>query len=426
MKIKNDKIFIQIVCLVISIGLWVVVMVDTNPLLEDTINSVPINIKNLQALENSNMVLMNSDKDNLTVNVRVKGYGEQLNNLSKSSFTAYIDVLGFGEGTTNAKIEVVGPDGLEIDSYYPTQIACKVESIISKVMDVTVQYQGSQAKDYYRAYGVSNPSSVKITGPRSVVDSAKLAVATINVDGAKDAVVKTVPVRVYNGTDTEIFMSVPTDNVEVTVPIYPTKYVNLTPNIIGTPLNGYELSDVTVKPDKVRIAAKQDILNTVKELQLEDLDITGAYNNILSSKEIINDKGLILLDLNTKPVVNAVIEKIVQRELTYKLSNAEVLNLDNKYKAILPQDMDIVVTIEGPDSLINDFTKNDLKLSLDFTNAELGINKINIKGTTDKNLKNITYNTETIDVEIVQNETNQTDDQDSQTDNQESPEDVES
>jgi len=121
------------------------VMVRTNPILDDTIKNVPVTIKNLSALENSNTVLMNRDKDNFTVNIKVKGTSEQLSGINKSDFTAYIDVLGFNEGVTNAKVEVTGPAGVEIESYYPTKIACDVESIISRVMDVTVQISGNRS-----------------------------------------------------------------------------------------------------------------------------------------------------------------------------------------------------------------------------------------------------------------------------------------
>ncbi|HQB63804.1 MAG TPA: CdaR family protein, partial [Sedimentibacter sp.] len=325
MKIKDDKLVIQIACLVVAIVLWMIVMLVTNQTLEDSYPNVSVTIRNLSALENSNLVIMNSDKENITVTVKATGLTEQLNNISSRDFSAYIDVLGFKEGITNAKVEVVGPSGVDIVSVYPAQIACNIEGVISKVMDVTVQSEGVQAGSYYKAQTVSNPSSVKITGPRSVVNSAEKAVATININGATDDVIKTVPVRVYDDTDTEIFLSAPTGNVKVTVPIYPTKYAELVPGVTGTPEEGYELVDVTVKPERVRIAARQDILDTIKELNLEVIDITGAYNNMLTARNILNAEGLILLDLEAAPVVNTVIEKIIQREFKYTYDDIQLI-----------------------------------------------------------------------------------------------------
>ncbi|MDF2950280.1 MAG: YbbR family protein, partial [Sedimentibacter sp.] len=124
MKIKNDKIVIQITCLVVSIVLWMFIMVETNPAQEKTFTNVPITVKNLAALENSNLVLMNSDKDHLSVSVKVKGSIDEISELSKNEFSAFIDVLGFSEGITNAKIEISGPSGVEITNTYPSQIAC--------------------------------------------------------------------------------------------------------------------------------------------------------------------------------------------------------------------------------------------------------------------------------------------------------------
>lgn len=402
MKIKNEKLFIQIACLTCSVVLWVIVMVQTNPILDRNITNVPVTIRNLSALESSNMVIMNSDKDSLTVNIKVKGTSEQLDKISKSDFSAYIDVLGFGEGTRNVKVELTGPDGIVIDDSYPSQIACVVESLISKVMDVSVQYEGSQAAEYYRADGISNPSSVKVTGPRSIVDSAKSAIATINVDGAMKAVVKTVPVRVYNGTDTEIFMSVPTDNVEVSVPIYPTKYVNIKPNVTGEPLAGYEISDITVKPNKVKIAARQDILDSIKELEIEGLDITDAYHNVLSSREILNDDGFIILDSTEAPVVNVAIEKIIQKDFTYKLNEMEFTNVKEGYEVNIGNEDFVTVTIAGTTSALSKLVKTDLQIVADLSGAVLGKNQVKIKSVTDKALKSVLLSADTIEVELIE------------------------
>lgn len=405
MKIKNDKLFIQIACLICSVILWVIVMIQTNPIYETNITNIPVKIKNLQAIESSNLVLMNTDKDNLTVSVKVKGYSDQLQKISKSDFSAYIDVLGFGEGTKYAKVDIIGPNGVEIQEPFPAQIPCVIESVISRVMDVTVQYAGNQAKEYYRGEGVSNPTSVKITGPRSIVDSAKTAVATINVDGAKDTVLKTVPVRIYSGTDTEILMTVPIDNVKVTVPIFPTKYVPITPKIIGEPLEGYKLVNFTVKPEKVKIAAKKDILDSIKELHIAELDITGEYHNILSSKEILDDRDIILLDLNTLPVVNAVIEKIIQKEISYISDNIEFTNIKEGYDVkLVNKDEIITATISGAESIINQFIKDDLKLTVNLEGAIPGVNHVKIEGLTGKNPDSIKFSKDIIDVELIESD----------------------
>ncbi len=409
MKIKNDKILIQITCLVVSVILWMFIMVETNPPFEQYYNSIPVTIKNLSALENSNLVLMNSDKDHFTVNVKVEGTSDQFTNITNSDFSAYIDLLGFSEGITNAKIEVSGPSGLEITNFYPSQIACNIESIISKVMDVDVQYEGSQAEDYYRLLPISKPSSVKITGPRSVVNSATMAVATVNIEGAADNVTKTVPVRVYDGTDTEIFMSAPIDNVEVTVPIYPTKYVKLVPNIAGTPEEGYQLTDVTVKPDKIKIAARKDILDTINELEVSELDITGAFNNILSSREILDAESLIILDLNTNPVVSAVIEKTVEKDFVFEASEIQFNNLAEGINADIPDsEHEITVNVVGPVSVVNQLKKNDLTLAADLSTVVPGTNNVNLECTTGKTVNTISISQGQISIEVTESPTSTT------------------
>ncbi|MFA9422811.1 MAG: YbbR-like domain-containing protein [Sedimentibacter sp.] len=406
MKIKNDKLVIQITCIVVSVILWMIIMVETNPPLENTYTNIPVTIKNLSALENSNLIMMNIDKDNITVNVKVKGYNDQLNKITKSDFSAYIDVLGYGEGLTNAKVEIVGPNGIEISNTYPSQIACNIESVISRVMDVTVQFDGSQAENYYKDLPTSNPSSVKITGPRSVVNSAELAVATVNIDGVQNNFTKIVPVRIYNGMDTEIFMSVPTENVEVSVPVYPTKYVDLVPVIRGLPDEGYQVVEATAKPEKVKIAARQDILDTINQLNLTELDISGAYNNILSSREIMSIDGLTILDLTTTPVVNVVIEKIIEKQFIFLKSEIQFINVqDGNLVNIEDPNSEITVTVKGTTSIVNAVKKSDLILTADLLQAEVGQNTISIAAVTEKTFNSISFSQDNVKVGITESAT---------------------
>ena len=401
MKIKNDKLVIQITCLIVAFVLWMIVMLVTNQTLEQSYPNVSVTIRNLSALEKSNLVMMNQDKENITVTVKATGLTEQLEKISSRDFSAYIDVLGFNEGITNAKVEVIGPSGVDVVGVYPSQIACNIEGVISKVMDVTVQFEGEHAKNYYRAQTVPNPSSVKITGPRSVVNSADKAVATINIEGAMDDVVKTVPVRIYDDTDNEIFLSSPIGNVKVTVPIYPTKYVALEPTITGIPEEGYELVDVTVKPERVRIAAEQDVLDTFKKLTLEELDITGAYNNILSTRNILNAEGLVFLDMETKPVVNAVVEKIIERDLRYSYDDIQFINkIENSDVEIKETEEEITVTVRGTSTLVNSLKKEDLILTLDLSETVNGINTVNLDCISEFTFKEISLSKETVTIEV--------------------------
>ncbi|MDF2677156.1 MAG: hypothetical protein K0Q97_1473 [Bacillota bacterium] len=401
-KMRNDKIFVQIACLIVSVALWVMVMIDINPILEDTYTNVPVTVRNLSALENSNMAFMNSDRDNLTVNIKVSGYGTQLNNIKKSDFSAYIDVLGFSEGTTNANVVILGPNGVKIESYYPSQITCKIDSVISKVMDVKVNYEGNVANNFYRGDGEVNPTSVKITGPRSIVDSAKSAVATVNVEGASSDLVKTVPVRIYDGLDNEIFMTVPTDNVLVSVPVYPTKFVNIIPKITGVPSDGYNVTNVTVSPNKIKIAAPQDVLNKISELELEVLDVTGVNKNVVLTKHILNTDGLFIIDLQSQPVVTAFVEKTIEKDLIYNFSEINFTNLKTGLEIINNIDNKTIITakIIGSESVINKFTKDDLIINADLSNATSGVNQVVLKSESKKEVDKIYLNINTIAVEI--------------------------
>jgi YbbR domain-containing protein len=179
--------------------------------------------------------------------------------------------------------------------------------------------------------------------------------------------------------------------------------VELKPQIVGLPEEGYELVDVTVKPERVRIAADQDVLDTIKELTLEELDITGAYNNILSVRNILNAEGLILLDMASKPVVNAVVEKIIEREFEFTYDDIQFINKSDDVDVKFEEGEDkIIVRVVGTSTLVNGLEKDDLILTLDLAEAVPGINRVELQCVSEFSFKEITISKESVTLEIVE------------------------
>ncbi len=161
--------------------------------------------------------------------------------------------------------------------------------------------------------------------------------------------------------------------------------------------------DVTVKPERVHIAARQDVLDTIRELTLEEIDITGAYNNILSPKNILNAEGLIFLDMKTPPVINIVVEEIIERQFIYNYGDIQFINTNENMDVVLEDTEEkITVTVLGTSTLVNELEKSDLILTADLAETIVGVNTVNLDVVCEYAFNDISLSKESVILEILE------------------------
>ena len=150
--------------------------------------------------------------------------------------------------------------------------------------------------------------------------------------------------------------------------------------------------------------SKKDILDTVTQLKLAELDISGAHNNSLSSKQILDTDGLIILDLANTPVVNAVIEQTIEKEFIFEASDIQFTGLKENLGVNLQEPKgEITLMVTGPSSAVNELRKEDLALISDLSDASVGLNNVKVEYAA-KTLINdnisISLSQETIGIEV--------------------------
>ncbi len=410
MKVKNDKILIQVICALVAVGMWVLVMVDKNPLNEKTFNKIPVTIKNTEALtKGSASYTLMENKDSFTVNVKVKGLHNDLLKLQSKDIKATAEITDFKEGINSLLVEVEIPNSndMKVEVVSPKSITCTIEQIVSVSVDVRVQYEGSQASNYYIDYGSSNPESVIVKGPRSIVNSVSSAVAVVNVDGMSEFVSQNKPVVLYDNTNKEVdtkLLTISPSSVEASYDILPTKKVTVKPIYTGEPAEGFKLTDITSDVTSIEIAAPKEILDTIVELETEPIDITDASLNVMSEKKIITGKNVKIISKTNKVNVTATIEKIVEKDFIYDFNDIEFANKGDDYIITSIEEGQIItVKVKAASSIMNKINKDDIKLIVDLLDAVEGVNEVLLSVTTDAEIESITSDTELIkfNIEIV-------------------------
>jgi YbbR domain-containing protein len=398
---SKDKIIIQALCIVAALATWLFVVNEVNPITGKDVTSIPIIVRNAEALEELGLVVAGIDISE--IRVTVEGYRNDILNVTRNDISAFIDVKGYKEGLNRITVELELPDGVNVVDYSPKQILCELEAVVNRTIDLTVEIDGLVEDGYYVGRSISSVNSVIIRGPRSVVNSAVKAVALFNVNDANDNLEKRIPIDVYSDKGLELDVRITPEIAEIIVPIYPTKRVEFSVPLTINPRDGYEVTSITIEPRDVLVAAEPNVLSNMAHVLTEALDYDDVASTLYLTVDVV--AGNYILVENVKPIVTINIERVTSKVLIFNLSEIEFVNVPEGYTILATaEDQPIQIEVTGLSSFIDAVVKEDIKLKADVGLLEGEIGLIPIYFESDKTFREVSIEFENIEVMLTATE----------------------
>jgi len=390
MKNSKDKAIIIVICLFAALISWFYVVTEMNPETTKDVADVEIEVRNETALNDSGLVVANIDTR--SIEVRVRGLRNEVINIENTDINAFVDVVGYNEGINKVPVEINVPENLEIVDYNPKQLLCEFEAVINKSIDLEIDINGNEASGYYALSPDSSVNTVVVKGPRSVLNSIEKAIVYLDISGESETINKKIPINVYNDKGIELNLEINPSIAEVTIPIYPIKEVEVDIPITGQVMEGYEVKSVTLEPKTILIAGREDIINQVEKVRCEAINIEGAEDNIYSPAKFIDGNYYIIESVN--PRIEIEIEKVITKDLIYNIDDIQITNIpeDLSLNNIEISKEILSVTIEGISSVINQISKEDIKLIVNMTEGIEGNNDVVIDLETDEEINSYEIN----------------------------------
>lgn len=413
--IKNDKIIVHVICLIIAIVFWALIMIGKNPLNSKYFYKVPVTIKDADDLKKGDIeYMLMENKDSFTVDVKVTGLNTDLSKLTAKDIKASATMLSnFNEGTNSLLVTVEAINDMKAEVISTKYIKCNIEKIVTVSVNVSVKSTGALMDGYIINRKYSNPDSIYVKGPRSLVNSVSKAEAVVDIDKKIDNITEFKSVMLKDNTDNEIIdmskLTLSQSSVEVNYEILPTKVVPINVIVDGEPAEGYRLTELNPAFKTVKIAAPKQILSKITEIDTEPIDITNAETHVIVDQKLVLPNGVILVKSPDKPdekpnnILNiiAVIEKLEEKEFVFDYADIEIINkADNLI--VVPSEIEgeekkqVIVKIKAVESALNQILKEHVKLSVDLTEAVEGVNDV---------LLNVSLNLADVVIESISSDT---------------------
>lgn len=386
-KVYKSNTFLIVFSVLCAVMLWsVLVAADGTLTREKVFTDVEVTMSGMDTLKSNGYIVIDDDQSVLpTVRLTVEVTQNNYSRATASNFSPRVDV---------SKIRATGEQTVEItfgSSVYGKVVSCEPSSVTVNVeryvssnrIPVVIDTEGTLAEGLWMGSPSLDPAYIAVSGPRSVVNSIKRAVAKFDLallNGESVTQRSAVPFVLEDAQGEAVnssqlrttYQSILIDTVTVEADVYPQKAlpIDVTGAYIGEPAEGYEVTDVTVQPETVLVAAQADVLEQLSAVVLDaPIDITGAtepqsvtvrIKKLSDAQNMSIGEALVQIDIAQK-----------QRERTFKNVPITVTGVQETQKVKLSS-KSAHVTLTGPYHFINELTADDILLSVDLSGLEAG------------------------------------------------------
>ena len=325
--LKNNKLnlLISIVC---AIVLWAYITTVVNPPIERTINSIPVELINIDALNDRGFTTAEGALH--TVDVTVSGPRAEVARLQTSDFRATADMTGYRKGTQSVPISVSLPQDIELVQNRPETIKVEVVDLIAVFKPVVLEFEDEFVANQEPGFIQIIPEEMEVSGAASLVDSVDYIRAYVRKDVLTEEPtsfrVDAYAIDKEGNTLHNVRLS--QNSVEIRGRLCYTKVVPLIVETIGEPSEGIEVTDMFIPSYVVIRGSTADIeeITTIQGLRVDLGTITTTVETPISDIVLL-PPNIELAEASKELSVRIEVQGIARKEFTFTADIIELRNL---------------------------------------------------------------------------------------------------
>lgn len=417
---NKQKVIVQLVCLLLSIGLWIYVTNIENPIKSYELSKVPVEVKNIDKLKESGLAL--APNQEFYVNLKVEGSSQELFNIDKSDFVISVDlsevVLKVGENKVIVNIKSA-PNTVKIKNSNGLAIPIITEEYLTKEVQVKSKIDVISKSSYYVATPIFTPEIITVSGAKSLVDRVTKVVAQGEESNATETIVKNYVVSPVDDEEREIAgVDLSQKWVEATIKINEGKIVPIKINTAGELTQGLRLKSISSNIKEIEITGPESILNSINEIGSETINLSQIKDTMSVNIALGIPEGVLIHNGENIVTVNIVIEKMQTKEFKIDYSMIGQQGDVN----IIADNNKVTVKVSGFEENLKNVTEANLTAELNLSeyteNGEflksptvslVGIDNVTIDSVSEIKLtvsKDVPTNTEEVKDEEIKEEEN--------------------
>lgn len=353
---ENTKL--KLISLLSSLVLWMYVMAVVDPQERKVFENIPVTINNLDEIEANNFVIY--PKTDLEADIYITGKLSILKNVTKDDIRVYGTINDPKEGNNAIYLNADISKGVTYQ-FKPDTLIISLEKIVEERRSIDVSIDGKY-KDNLDTLQLEE-DSLKISGPRSLVQQVQKLQATLHLDNKKDIFstsLKLTPVD-ENGKKVE-GITLESVSVDALVTLLTEKEVP-----IKAIFDSENSEDIKYKLNKsaIVIKGKKDIIDTIEYINTQPIDLSKLKSDKTEEVKLDIPNG-VEIDDALKITIQLDQLQVLTSTFNFTKDDLEIRNSTSEDIQSLNIPENIEVNVEYGSDITN-LEKSDIKLYIDLS-----------------------------------------------------------
>lgn len=373
--LRNKKVNI-LIAFVAALALWIYVTgkIEINSMKK--FSDVKISIVNQNSLIESGYAVEKIEPGK--IDVTLKGGRAALNSAKGSDIKATVDVYSRFKGKNNVNVDVEVPKNTRLESKSEDKVTVEIGNLVTAERNIEVHEKESLPEKTVLVKSKPDPEKVKIYGTKKNVArvvSVRALVDTSKVT-EKDTEVSAKLVPVDKSGNVVDFVSVASDEINITVRLEAYKTVKLNAKTKGSIDDKYQLDSIK-SPEKIDIQGPAGTIKGITEVESEDIDISKIRESTKIKMVLRLPEGVKIKEGSEEPFSNVTIKRNNAKTFKFDISDVNIENLDENLSLNKGRG-EITVLVRSKNNGKVDLEKSDIKLYGDGRNFKRGSNTVTL------------------------------------------------
>lgn len=378
MSKRMNNITPKIFALIIAVILWSYVMSEVNPEISTEYRNIEVKLNNLPTLERQGLVVMEPKES--TINVRVAGKKSDMKNFSSRYITAYADLSGYSEGQHRVPVRVSLSDNssnVRVTNIEPNEVLFTFDKVITREKAVSIKTKGNVDSNHIVEDISVNPQTVFITGPRTWVNEVAEARVSVNLEDRTSSTTLNLPVKLLDDQEEEVRdIGKDPSKVDVDISILKQKTVPIRLQTRGELPDNYDIDNIRVYPSTIALKGG-DKLDDLKEINTKSVDLNSLLDSSSTEVELDLPENVQLVNPDQKVTISYTVEETGEKSYEFDFEDIDLRNLEEGL-SLAEEDSKISIKLKGDRHLLDDLTKEDIKLYVDLKDLGEGSHDVDI------------------------------------------------
>ena len=373
--LRNKKVNI-LIAFVAALALWIYVTgkIEINSMKK--FSDVKISIVNQNSLIESGYAVEKIEPGK--IDVTLKGGRAALNSAKGSDIKATVDVYSRFKGKNNVNVDVEVPKNTRLESKSEDKVTVEIGNLVTAERNIEVHEKESLPEKTVLVKSKPDPEKVKIYGTKKNV--AKVVSVRALVDTSKvtekDTEVSAKLVPVDKSGNVVDFVSVASDEINITVRLEAYKTVKLNAKTKGSIDDKYQLDSIK-SPEKIDIQGPAGTIKGITEVESEDIDISKIRESTKIKMVLRLPEGVKIKEGSEEPFLNVTIKRNNAKTFKFDISDVNIENLGENLSLNKGRG-EITVVVRSKNNGKVDLEKSDIKLYGDGRNLKRGSNTVTL------------------------------------------------